>query len=338
MSLPPLAALMPSPVCSALDAWHRANASSAGRVAVAYSGGADSTALLVEEARWTVAHGGPSSTPVWALHVHHGLQPAADAFVDHCRAFCEEMNRQVQTGLCVAHARVQAPGGASIEAQAREARYDALAGLARENRIDTVLLAQHADDQAETLLIALGRGAGMAGLAGMAPSFAHGGVHFARPMLDVAAPAVRRWLVDAQLPFLDDPSNWDERHTRNRLRHQLIPVLERALPDFRTTFARTARLAHQAQQLLDEFAVEDLGRVGDPPAIRALQGLSPDRQANLLRCWLKRRHATIGSEAQMLALVGVVRRCTTRGHGIHIKVGQGYVERDGERLTYRPFL
>ncbi|MDH4061822.1 MAG: TilS substrate-binding domain-containing protein, partial [Aquincola sp.] len=80
------------------------------------------------------------------------------------------------------------------------------------------------------------------------------------------------------------------------------------------------------------------GRVGDPPAIRALQGLSPDRQANLLRCWLKRRHAAIGSEAQMLALVGVVRRCMTRGHGIHIKVGQGYVERDGERLTYRPFL
>ncbi|MDH5331232.1 MAG: tRNA lysidine(34) synthetase TilS [Aquincola sp.] len=336
--MPPLAALVPSPVYGALAAWHRANASSAGRVAVAYSGGADSTALLVEQARWTVVHGGPNLTPLWALHVHHGLQDAADAFVDHCRATCAEMSQQVQTRLCVAHARVQRTAGASIEAQAREARYDALAGLARENLIDTVLLAQHADDQAETLLIALGRGAGMAGLAGMAPTFCHGGVRFVRPMLDVAAPAVRHWLINAQLPFLDDPSNRDERHTRNRLRHRVMPVLERALPDFRATFARTARLAHQAQQLLDELAVEDLGRVGDPPAIRALQGLSPDRQANLLRCWLKRRHAAIGSEAQMLALVGVVRRCMTRGHGIHIKVGQGYVERDGERLTYRPFL
>lgn len=338
MRLPPLSDIAPSPLRAALDAWHRDHASAAGRVAVAYSGGADSTALLLEQARRAALHMAPIDTPLCVLHVHHGLQSAADAFVEHCREFCDLLNLQTPTQLFVAHARVQRTAGASVEAQARDARYDALAALAREHRVDTVLLAQHADDQAETLLIALGRGAGMAGLSGMAPAFEHQGVQFARPMLEVSAPAVRRWLCDLGLPFLDDPSNQDERHTRNRLRRKLMPMLEQVLPEFRVTFARSARLAHQAQQLLDERAAEDLAAVGDPPAIGALQQLPAARQANLLRYWLKQRHASIGSEAQVLALVDVMRSCVTRGHAIHIKVGQGYMEREGDRLVYRPFL
>lgn len=332
MRLPPLASLAPSPLREPLAAWRVANP---GRAAVAFSGGADSTALLVEQARW-IAAGGPA--PLLALHVHHGLQPAADAFVAHAQAFCEALNVQVPTRLAVTHAQVQLPPRASIEAQARGARYDALAALAREQGVDTVLLAQHADDQVETVLIALGRGSGVAGLAGMAPSFVHQGTRFARPLLEVAGPELRRWLSDAGIPWIDDPSNADERHTRNRLRRRLMPALEQALPDFRVTFTRSARLAHAAQALLEEQAGEDLERIGDPPSIDALRGLSAMRAANVLRHWLRTRHGTIGSQAQIDALIAVAQACATRGHDIHIKVGLGYVERDGDRLAYRPFL
>lgn len=332
MRLPLLAQLAPSPLREPLAAWRMANP---GRVAVAYSGGADSTALLVEQARAIAAGGSP---PLLALHVHHGLQPAADGFVAHAQAFCEALNLQLPTRLSVTRVQVPLPPRASVEAQARNARYDALAAMAREYGMDTVLLAQHADDQAETLLIALGRGAGVAGMAGMAPGFLHQGVHFARPLLEVAAPAIRRWLTDAGIPWVEDPSNADQRHTRNRLRQRLMPALEEALPEFRPTFARCARLAHTAQSLLEELASEDLARIGDPPSIDALRGLSAARAANVLRHWLRMRHGTIGSEAQMQALIAVIQACTTRGHDVHIKVGLGHVERDGERLAYRPFL
>lgn len=332
MRLPSLAQLASSPLREPLAAWRLANP---GRVAVAYSGGADSTALLVEQATSVADAGSP---PLLALHVHHGLQPAADGFVAHAQAFCETLSVQVPTRLIVTRVQVPLPPRASMEAQARNARYDALAAMAREQGVDAVLLAQHADDQAETLLIALGRGAGVAGMAGMAPGFVHQGVRFARPLLEVAAPAIRRWLNDAGIPWVDDPSNADQRHTRNRLRQRLMRALEEALPAFRQTFARSARLAHAAQALLGQMASEDLARIGDPPSIDALRGLSAARAANVLRHWLRTRHGVIGSEAQIEALIVVVRACATRGHDIHIKVGLGHVERDGERLAYRPFL
>lgn len=333
MRLPRLAELPDSPAREALRSWHAAHPD-AGRVAVAYSGGADSTLLLVEQA----LAGADCKARLHALHVDHGLQPAAADFVAHCRRFCEALDAQSPTRLTVGRAQVHRPPGSSVEAQARAARYDTLAQLARQEGIDTVLLAQHADDQAETMLIALGRGAGLAGLAGMAPAFEHQDIRFARPWLDLPAPPLRVALRDHGIPFIDDPSNKDEQRTRNRLRLRLMPVLEQALPEFRQTFARSARLAQAAQQLLDERAREDLERVGDPPRIASLRELSSARQANLLRHWLKAHHGAIGSEAQIDALLAVLRACTTRGHRIHIKVGEGHVEREGERLAYRPFL
>ena len=333
MRLPPIAELPGSPARDALRAWLAAHPDT-GRVAVAYSGGADSTLLLLEHALAGAAVG----QPVRALHVDHGLQPAAADFVVHCRRFCEALDAQCPTRLSVGRAQVHRPPGSSVEAQARAARYDTLAQLARQQGIDTVLLAQHADDQAETVLIALGRGAGLAGLAGMAPVFEHEGVRFARPWLDVPAPQIRAAVRDHGIPFIDDPSNSDELRTRNRLRRRLMPAIEQTLPEFRQTFARSARLAQAAQELLEERAREDLGRVGDPPRIAALRELPAARQANVLRHWLKAGHGAIGSEAQIDALLAVLRACTTRGHRIHIKVGEGYVEREGERLAYRPFL
>ena len=303
-------------------------------IAVAYSGGADSTALLVELARRFA--GAPAAAPTgpFAFHVHHGLQPAADRFVRHGEDFCRALAPLAPVRFVFEHLHIELPPGASVEAQAREARYAALAAMAKEHGVATVLLAQHADDQVETMLIALSRGAGIAGLSGMAPSFERDGVRFERPLLDVPGPAIRAWLAECGIPFVDDPSNNDERFTRNRVRKRVLPVLERALPAFRATFARSARLVRQAQELIAEVGADDLRHTGDPPAIAALQRMSRARQANVLRHWLRQGHETTPTEAQLVELLDVVAACVTRGHGVDLRVGRGFVRREGDRLRF----
>lgn len=292
-------------------------------VAVAYSGGADSTALLhASQACW------PGQ--VVALHVHHGLQAAADGFAQHCQQVCEGLGVPLHT------ARVNArhAAGDSPEDAARKARYTALAELATAAGARDVLLAQHADDQVETLLLALSRGAGLPGLAAMPPHFDRHGVCFRRPWLAVPAADIRQWVQDRALPFVDDPSNTNTAFTRNRIRQQVLPVLGAAFPQFRETFARSARHAAQAQELLSALALIDLAYTGEPPAIQSLQTLPTNRQANLLRHWLKTRHHAMPSAAQMAALLQQVAACTTRGHQIHLKVADGFVTRQGDGLVY----
>ncbi|WP_309679986.1 tRNA lysidine(34) synthetase TilS [Polaromonas sp.] len=294
-------------------------------IGVAYSGGADSCALLLAAAeRW------PGQ--VRALHVHHGLQPAADDFVRVCESVCTGLTLPLQ----VLQVDARHGPGDSPEDAARRARYTALAAAARQLRLQAVLLGQHADDQVETLLLALSRGAGLPGLSAMAPRFERDGVTFYRPLLQTPAAALRDWLVRQQIAFVDDPSNSDERYTRNRIRARLLPALDSAFPRFRQTFARSARHAAQAQELLVEVAQEDLDRVGNPPAIQALQGLSAARQANVLRHWLLRAHQATPSTAQLAQLLGQIAACTTRGHQLHLKVGSGHITRAGAVLRYTP--
>lgn len=311
-SLPDLAA----PLRAAATGWRFP-------LAVAYSGGADSTALLhASQACW------PGQ--VVALHVHHGLQAAADDFAQHCQQVCDAL----QVPLHTTRVNARHAAGDSPEDAARQARYAALAELATQAGAHGVLLAQHADDQVETLLLALSRGAGLPGLAAMPPDFERHGLRFHRPWLGVAAADIRRWLQARSLPFVEDPSNTNTAFTRNKIRLQLLPVLATAFPQFRETFARSARHAAQAQELLTALAELDLAHTGEPPAIQALQALSDHRQANVLRHWLKTRHQALPSTAQMDALLQQVAACTTRGHQIHLKVAAGFVTRHGGRLTY----
>jgi tRNA(Ile)-lysidine synthase len=292
-------------------------------LAVAYSGGADSTVLLLAAAqRW------PGQ--VQAIHVHHGLQDAADAFEDHCRATCEALGVPLQVRRVAAR---NAPGE-SPEDAARNARYQALARAARDAGVQAVLLGQHADDQVETLLLALSRGAGLPGLAAMPPVFQREGMVFVRPLLALGARAIRDWIAQEGIAVVEDPSNADTAFTRNRIRHLLLPALEECFPQVRETFARSSRHAAQAQELLEAVAAEDLARMGGTPALTALQQLARARQANVLRHWLRTAHAASASTAQLEELLDQVADCTTRGHRIRIKVGHGFVERQGERLVY----
>lgn len=292
-------------------------------VAVAFSGGADSTVLLLAAAAtW------PGQ--VHAIHVHHGLQAAADDFARHCETVCAGLN--VPLHLAKVDARNET--GESPEDAARKARYAALADAATALGMKTVLLAQHADDQVETMLLALSRGAGLPGLAAMPARFERHGVQFERPLLGVSGVAIRAWLAGQGVSFIDDPTNADTAFTRNRIRHELLPALEKAFPQFRETFARSVRHAAQAQAVLVEIAAADLVAVGNPPVIDELRKLSRPRQANVLRHWLRNVHQAAGSAAQMEELLDQVQACATRGHCIRIKVATGFVERIGDSLRF----
>lgn len=312
---------MENPAAPALATW-----AATLPLGIAYSGGADSTVLLhAAEARW------PGQ--VLALHVHHGLQDAADGFEAHCAATCRLL------GVPFHSSRVDArhASGESPEDAARRARYLMLATLAKTHGLQHVALAQHADDQVETMLIALSRGAGVDGLAGMPRSMQRHDVFFHRPLLGLHAAALRAWLADRQIAFIEDPSNSDERYTRNRIRRGLLPALAEALPQFRETFARSARNAARASTLMAELAEIDLTTTGTPPAIAALRALARERRANALRHWLRSAHDAVPSEAQLQQLLDQLDACRTRGHRIHLKVAGGFVEREGDFLRWYNF-
>ena len=318
-------------------------------VSVAYSGGADSTALLLMLAQ---QHPGR----VQAIHIHHGLQAAADDFAAHCAAFCATLD----VPLHVVRVNAKAATGQSPEDAARRARYAALSGKVSElnsaknqpksvyEAIKIVAIAQHADDQIETLLLALSRGAGLPGLSAMPAKWQRDGIDFVRPLLGMTSQDIRSWLTNQGLSarhpgsantgqgWVEDPTNLDTQFTRNRIRHELIPALEKTFPQFRQTFARSASHAAEAQSILGQIAMEDIANTGNPPRIDALQGLSQQRQANLLRHWLKSTHQVSPSSAQLAELQSQIAHCTDRGKQLHIKVASGYVERKGHALAFLP--
>ena len=296
-------------------------------LAVAYSGGADSSALLLAcAARW------PGQ--VRAIHVHHGLQAAADSFERHCVATCGAL----ALPLLVCRVDARHAAGESPEDAARTARYQAFGTALRENpgwsAIRTMALAQHADDQVETLLLALSRGAGLAGLSAMPQHWQRDAIAYARPLLGVPGAELRAYLARHGAGFVEDPSNADLQFTRNRIRARLLPALDASFAQYRETFARSAEHAAQARQLLDEVAAEDLARIGGAPGIGALRRMTRPRQANLLRHWLKARHQAVPSSAQLGELLDQIAACSTRGHGIHIKLAQGFVKREGDALAW----
>ena len=295
--------------------------------AVALSGGADSTALLVACAkRWPVH--------VRAVHINHGLQNAATQFETHCLALCA----QWAVPLVVVHVNAQPTQGQSPEDAARIARYAALAKAVASDPVlsgvKDVALAQHADDQVETLLLALSRGAGLPGLASMPASWQRNNLRWHRPLLRVSGPNVRDWLNTQDVAWVEDLTNQDVRYTRNRIRAQILPALDATFTGWRDTLTRSAGHCAQAQDALDELAQMDLLATGVPPRILALQALSPARRVNLLRYWLRHHHRTTPSAAQLEALVLQILACTTRGHQLHLKVGAGYIERSADALNW----
>ncbi|HEY9067948.1 MAG TPA: tRNA lysidine(34) synthetase TilS [Burkholderiaceae bacterium] len=272
-------------------------------IAVAYSGGRDSTALL----HATLAQAVPLGIEVVALHVHHGLSPNADAWLDHCEAQCQRWAARGWPVRLMAQRLAAAPRrGDSVEAWARRERYRTLRMMAIEAGAAAVLLAQHRRDQAETVLLQALRGGGVAGLAGMPASVERDGMTWLRPWLGRSRAEIEAYLRRHRLAYIDDESNDDPRFARNRLRRQVWPALVDAFADAEATLAATAAWAADASDALSELATLDLASVAndDRLDVAAWSALSPARRGNALRAWLKQvaaGHAAPASLVQRLA-------------------------------------
>ena len=273
----------PSPFSSAALAEQLAYFPPVTRYWIAYSGGCDSHALLHAAAQLR-AHGFCAAFE--AVHVDHGLQPAAGAWAQHCAAVCAALE------IPFVPLRVDArpAPGISPEAAARAARYAAIATLLAPG--DCLLTAHHQDDQAETLLLQLLRGGGPHGLAAMAARAPFGAGWHARPLLAFARAELRRYAQQHDLRWIDDPSNADTGFDRNYLRSAVTPLLRARWPALARVLTRSAAHQAEAAQLLDVLAAQDLASCASTRAPRALHipalsRLDAARQRNLLRYWLK---------------------------------------------------
>ncbi len=272
------------------------------RVAVAASGGRDSTALLHCVVRSAAALG----IEVVALHVHHGLMPAADDWLRQVRAQARGW------GAAFISQRLDGrpPRGASVEAWARGERYRALATMARDAGCSLVLLAHHRRDQAETWLLQALRGGGPAGLAAMPRQASRQGLVWARPWLDQPRQAIDAYVQRHRLGFVDDASNADSRFTRNRLRAVVWPALLGAFPHAETTLADAAARAQEAAALASEVAELDLASLQQDGGLRVdlWQALPPARRRNALRAWLGGALAAPVGESLVRRLCGELPR------------------------------
>lgn len=258
----------------AAPAWH-----------IALSGGLDSTVLLHLLA--SLGHT-EQLPPLHAIHIHHGLQAAADAWPNHCQQLCDGLGVPLQV------VAVQVAAGASVERAAREARYRAFAQALGEGEV--LMTAQHRDDQAETLLFRLLRGAGVRGLGGMPVSRPVGRGVLVRPLLDCTRAELVAYAHEHDLRWVEDPSNDNAAYARNHLRHQVFPQFHAHWPQAVHNLSRSAAHFREAQGLLDELAEMDLAAATTPGAhawltlpslqLQPLLGLSPERQRNALRHWL----------------------------------------------------
>jgi tRNA(Ile)-lysidine synthase len=267
-------------VAEALAGWRDAPAWHVG-----FSGGLDSTVLLHLLADLARQQTIPR---LHAIHIHHGLQAVADDWPAHCRRICDALGVPLQI------VQVSVSDQGSLEQAARHARYAAFGGLL--GRDELILTGQHQDDQAETVLFRLLRGAGVRGLAGMPAQRPLGKGWLVRPLLSASRKELERYAQRHGLSWIEDPSNDHSCHARNFLRNQVMPQLTDRWPQASANMARAAGHLAEAQALLDELAMQDLRNaqpttsytwLGLPVlALAPIAGLSAARQRNALRHWL----------------------------------------------------
>ncbi len=224
-------------------------------------------------------------------HLHHGLR-GADA--DEDARFVRRMARRWKVPCVIGRADVRARArrrGISREMAAREARYAFLARVARRRRADLVATAHTVDDQAETVLLQLARGAGSSGLSGLSPSVTLAEARVIRPMLEISRTAVLAYLTARGIPWREDATNADLSILRNRVRHRVLPVLERELnPAVRGALARTAEVLREEDAYLEAQAAHQLAmsRAATAHALRieALRAVPVAIRRRVLRRWL----------------------------------------------------
>lgn len=268
------------------------------RLWLAYSGGLDSTVLL----HLLAAAGLPRLS---AIHVHHGLQAAAEAWAQKCEARC----RALDVPCTVMRVCVDTHDPAGPEAAARKARYAALHAQMKAG--DLLITAHHQDDQAETVLLRLLRGTGIAGLAAMRPLTDFPPGRLWRPLLHTPRTEIHAYAQQHGLSWIDDPHNQNPRYARAFLRSEILPRLRQHWPQAQESLARTAQHAAEAEELLQELAGADLKKVRrsqdsanrlDALSCAALMELSPARRNNVIRYWLTQTGFEVPAAGMLLRL------------------------------------
>lgn len=257
-------------------------------ILVAFSGGLDSTVLLHQLVQWRAQH---PEVALRAIHIHHGLSPHADSWVQHCESVCI----QWQVPLVVERVHLE-DDGLGIEAQARRARYQAFAQTLLPGEV--LMTAQHLDDQCETFLLALKRGSGPAGLSAMGENSPFAGTQLIRPLLAQTREALEAWARQHELCWIEDESNQDDTYDRNFLRLRVTPLLQQRWPHFAQAVARSAALCAEQESLLDELLASDLAdciTAHGTLLLVPLMMVSDVRRAALLRRWLAGLNAPMPS-------------------------------------------
>lgn len=256
---------------------------------VAYSGGVDSHVLLHALAPYK-----PN-----VVHVHHGLSSRAGAWQQHC----QQVSEAFELAFYTTRLAITCAPQESWEAKARAARYAYMASLMREG--DVLVTAHHQEDQAETVLLQLLRGASPKGLSAMPMSAAFAQGLLARPLLTVSKQSIRAYAQEKHLDWIEDDSNQDPKYARNYLRHAVLPLLTARWPSMAATLSRSARLCAESSVLLDEYAALLLARCdqGGYLSILSLKTLSRPQQKIVLRYYLQQYAMPLPSEVKLETLI-----------------------------------
>jgi len=291
------------------------------RIAVAVSGGLDSTVLAVHTANLARQRG----LALHCFHIHHGLQTLADQW----QSQTHDLSQALDIPCHSLRVTVAQHSGSGIEAAARTARYAGLAQLARHTGVRHILLGHHRDDQAETVLLRLLRGSGPQGLAAMRTFSTKDDLVYVRPLLEldrlVLAQAFAHWQHASGWQAAQDPSNTDARHTRSALRTRLAPALDAHWPAWRTNLARHAQLSAQVNEVVQDVIAQDFSGLAPSPdklsfSLTAWRTLSPARQALVLRYWLSLHGLQMPTEGRLRDVLRQLRGLHAQGHDRHMRV------------------
>ncbi|WP_299195319.1 tRNA lysidine(34) synthetase TilS [uncultured Amphritea sp.] len=263
------------------------------RWVIGLSGGLDSVVLLHLAARALPAD------RILVVNIDHQLQTPSAQWSAFCGRLANTLNLPFRSE------KVVVDGSASLERAARRARYQAFENILQSG--DCLLLAHHLDDQAETMLFRLLRGAGVRGLAGIPERRSLGRAELFRPLLSVSRQQLMAWAEAEQLEWIEDPSNTDLSYDRNYLRHAVLPLLQARWPGFSQRWSDTARYMEEAEQLHHDLAEMDSASVSKDGGLccEALMRLSQPRRNNLLRFWLRRAGVAVG-ERQILSIIKLI--------------------------------
>lgn len=285
------------PLATHLHTFLAAHVKPTQRLLLALSGGLDSCVLL----HLLHALKGTLKFELHALHVHHGLSSNADAWSEFCAVQCAQLGIPLQ----IIQVQVAQDSGLGIEAAARQLRYEALFNYQFAEGVvpDYIVTAHHQDDQAETLLLQLCRGAGVKGLSAMAAMDTDR--RLMRPLLDIPRDALHDYAAVQHLQWCEDESNHNTHYERNFVRHEVLPMLAQRTPAIKAVLARSASHFAEASDLLEVLAAQDAAPLlgENSLCLQGLAALSMPRVKNVLRWWFAQNQLAMPSADQLHEIV-----------------------------------